>query len=95
MTHEEFVGKLIRFFSMEQINTLENFGYESAFDTHKGMDITEEDMRFIGRDFVCNYLWDAEDVEEINAILPDNNPMPTENFMNMLDMMDAYGHDEW
>ena len=52
-------------------------------------------MRFIGRDFVCNYLWDAEDVEEINAILPDNNPMPTENFMNMLDMMDAYGHDEW
>ena len=97
MTHEEFVGKLCMFFSPEQIAALENFGYESAVDAHEGCDEVMGDkdlLWFMGREFVCTYLWDCVDVEEVNAVLPDKHHMSIGKFCDMVDAMDAYG-EEW
>ena len=96
MTHKEFVEKLAPYFSMEQIEALENYGYEDAIRMMKENDVvlTEEEARIMGRLDVCDSLLEIEDIETINTMLPDKHPMDVGKFIDMMDAMDAYG-EEW
>ena len=94
MTREEFIGKLSNYFTIDQIDHLEDSGYECAVDAHDGMEIEEDDLWYLGREFVCTQLWDiSDDPDEINAMLGDAGPMDGQCYIDMLTAMDAYGHD--
>lgn len=66
MSHNDFVEKLADFFDPEQIENLEKFAEESAYDAF-GDDSGTDD----GRDCVCNLLYDymGEEYPEAAALI--------------------------
>ena len=65
MTKREFMEKLYPVFTKEQIARLEEYALESAKDAQRGFgDLTEEDLHYIGRWHVCEWLTYA-DLNEI------------------------------
>lgn len=53
MSHNDFVEKLADFFDLEQIENLEKFAEESAFDA-----LGDDSGTDAGRDCVCELLYD-------------------------------------
>lgn len=66
MSHNDFVEKLGDFFDPEQIENLEKFAEESAFDA-----LGDDSGTDAGRDFVCDLLYDymGEEYPEAAALI--------------------------
>lgn len=72
MTQNEFKMKLFPFFTVDQILRLEEYAYESAKDAHAGIiDLSDEDLRRLGRWHVCDWLTYA-DLQEIRSVAGDD-----------------------
>ena len=69
MTRKEFYDYLLEFLSLEDVQKLEAYGIECAEYAHEGIEIDNDDIEYIGREFVLDQIQIGEltfdDLEKI------------------------------
>ena len=89
MDFTTFREKLIPFFTPEQIGNLDTCAINDAIDAHgKPGDLDSmRDLHFMGREFICNLLYDvADDITEIKRMFGINmDPIKHAAMLNQMD----------